>query len=100
MNNPSLTNSNYIRIIPIHFNPTTIKYKIPVRSTEYYSVLQNTFLKIYDVPGNEISTLVNNAQPPGNYIVEFNAENLPSGIYLYKFTASAYTQVRKMILLK
>ncbi len=84
---------------PNPFNPsTTIKYSIP-RSTEYYSVQQTT-LKIYDVLGREVATLVNERQKPGNYEVKFNATNLVSGVYLYQLKAGSFTESKKMLLLK
>ncbi|MCK5455536.1 MAG: T9SS type A sorting domain-containing protein, partial [Melioribacteraceae bacterium] len=80
---------------PNPFNPiTTIKYSIP-RSTEYYSVQQVT-LKIYDVLGREVTTLVNKEEQPGNYEVVFNGANLPSGTYFYKLIAKfSDSQVEK-----
>ncbi len=84
---------------PNPFNPsTTIKYSIP-RCTEYYSVQQTT-LKIYDVLGREVATLVNKRQKPGNYEVKFNATNLVSGVYLYQLKAGSFIESKKMLLLK
>ena len=84
---------------PNPFNPsTTIKYSIP-RSTEFYSVPQTT-LKVYDLLGNEIATLVNEEQKAGNYEVNFNAKKLSSGVYFYKLQSGTFTQSKKMILLK
>ncbi|OIP58677.1 MAG: hypothetical protein AUK34_08810 [Ignavibacteria bacterium CG2_30_36_16] len=57
-------------------------------------------LKIYDVLGNEIATLVNEEKPPGNYEVEFNAKGLASGVYFYRLTAGSFIQTKKMILLR
>ncbi|GAB6283744.1 MAG: hypothetical protein STSR0008_25470 [Ignavibacterium sp.] len=78
---------------PNPFNPsTTIKYHIS----------QNSFvvLKVFDVLGNEISTLVNEVKTPGEYEVEFNGKGLSSGIYFYKIEAGNFVQVNKMILIK
>ena len=84
---------------PNPFNPTTtIKYSIP-RSTEYYSVQQTT-LKVYDILGREVATLVNKEQKPGNYEIKFNADDFGSGIYFYRLQSGSFTQSRKMILLK
>lgn len=78
---------------PNPFNPTTtISWQSPV------GALQT--LKIYDVLGREIATLVNEYKPAGKYEVEFNASNLPSGIYIYKLTAGNFTAVKKLMLLK
>ena len=85
---------------PNPFNPNTkIKYSIP-RSTEYYSVLQNVTLKVYDVLGNEVATLVNEEKPAGNYEVDFDASNLPSGIYITRLTSGTYISSIKMLLIK
>jgi|GEM_PF-5031973 len=84
---------------PNPFNPSTkIKYSIP-RSTEFYSVPQTT-LKVYDLLGNEIATLVNEAQKAGNYEVNFVAKNLSSGIYFYRLQSGSFSQTQKLLLLK
>ncbi|VAX17367.1 hypothetical protein MNBD_IGNAVI01-1650 [hydrothermal vent metagenome] len=84
---------------PNPFNPsTTIKYSIP-RNTEYYSV-QHVTLRVFDILGGEITTLVNKEQKPGSYEVKFDASDLGSGIFFYQLRAGGYTQSRKMILLK
>jgi hypothetical protein len=57
-------------------------------------------LKVYDVIGNEIVTLVNENKTAGNYAVNFNASTLSSGIYLYKLQAGSFVETKKMILLK
>ncbi len=78
---------------PNPFNPSTIiKYALANK--------QHTTLKVYDVLGNEVVTLVNKELPAGNYEVEFNASNLPSGVYMYKLTAGSFVQTKKMLLLK
>jgi len=87
---------------PNPFNPTTtIKYSIPAVEKEYIPSLQ---IKIYDVLGQEIRTLVNKKQAPGNYQVQFNAEGLPSGVYIYRISATSgavsFVQSKKMILLR
>ncbi|NOX65882.1 MAG: T9SS type A sorting domain-containing protein [Chlorobi bacterium] len=84
---------------PNPFNPSTIiKYSIP-RSTEYYSVPHVT-LRVFDILGEEITTLVNKEQKSGNYEVEFNANKLASGLYFYRLTTNGFTKTMKMILLK
>jgi hypothetical protein len=66
---------------PNPFNPvTTIRYSVKTRS--------NISLTIFDILGREIKTFINDVQDAGNYSVEFDSSNLPSGIYLYKFIAS------------
>ncbi|NCS87860.1 MAG: hypothetical protein CO127_02170 [Ignavibacteria bacterium CG_4_9_14_3_um_filter_36_18] len=78
---------------PNPFNPSTkINFEIPVRT----SVL----LKVYDLLGNEITTLVNEDRPVGSYEVEFNASSLSNGVYFYRLKAGSYIETRKMLLLK
>ena len=86
-------NFNLGQNYPNPFNPTTIIN---------YTLSENSFviIKVYDILGNEISTLVNDTKPAGNYSLEFNKADLPSGIYLYSMRAKAYSRTRKMILLK
>ena len=57
-------------------------------------------LKVYDVLGNEIATLVNEIKQAGVYEVDFNASKLSSGIYFYSITAGGFKQTKKMILAK
>jgi hypothetical protein len=78
---------------PNPFNPTTnIKFQIT----------NNKFviLKVYDNLGKEVRTLVQQELKAGYYIVNFNAENLPSGVYFYKLTADGFSDVKKMALIK
>ncbi len=95
-------NQNY----PNPFNPTTtIKYTIPTPLNPPFAKGGNTrgvfiTLKVYDILGSEVSTLVNKQQSPGNYSVIFDASNLPSGIYYYRLTINKFSQTRKMLLLK
>ncbi|MCW8809784.1 MAG: T9SS type A sorting domain-containing protein [Ignavibacteriaceae bacterium] len=78
---------------PNPFNPITkIRYELPERSF--------VIIKVYDVLGKEITTLVNDEKPNGNYEVEFNGNGLASGIYYYRITAGDFSQTKKMILLK
>jgi hypothetical protein len=78
---------------PNPFNPaTTINYYIPSQS-----LVQ---LKIYDLLGREITTLVNEIRSEGNHSVSFNARSLSSGVYLYRLTAGAFSQTKRMILIK
>jgi hypothetical protein len=57
-------------------------------------------LKVYDILGNEIATLVNEEKTAGNYSVNFDGSNLPSGVYIYRLTAGNYSAAKKLILLK
>ncbi len=83
---------------PNPFNPTTtIEYSIPAVETRHALSVQ---LKIYDILGREIAALVNEKQQPGNYSVQFNAENLSSGVYFYMLETENFIAVKKMILLK
>jgi Domain of unknown function (DUF4185)/Secretion system C-terminal sorting domain len=83
---------------PNPFNPTTtISYSIPNVETKHAFNVQ---LKVYDLRGRVVTTLVDKEQVLGNYEVGFNASGLPSGIYFYKLTYGSFNQSRKMILLK
>jgi GH35 family endo-1,4-beta-xylanase len=78
---------------PNPFNPSTnIRYSI-VNAAK-------VTLKVYDILGREVQTLVNKEQAPGHYVVKFNAENLASGVYLYRITAGDFTATKKLMLLK
>jgi len=78
---------------PNPFNPTTtINYELPV--TNFVS------LKVYNVNGNEIETLVDEKQNAGSYSFNFNATSLPSGVYFYKLVTESYSETKKMILVK
>jgi hypothetical protein len=78
---------------PNPFNPETfINFHLPTTS--------NVQLKVYDILGNEIATLVNEIKQPGVYNVKFNAEKLPSGVYIYKLQAGKYLAIKKMMLIK
>jgi plastocyanin len=78
---------------PNPFNPSTsIQYRV--------SSISNVSLKVYDVLGNEVATLVNEEKPAGVYSVNFDATGLSSGMYLYKLQAAGFVETRKMILMK
>ncbi len=78
---------------PNPFNPeTTITYSIPKQ--------EFVIIKVYNILGSEVATLINRNLSPGNYEIKFDASNLPSGTYFYRFTAGAYVETRKMLLLK
>lgn len=83
---------------PNPFNPITkIRYQVPFAKSGYIPLVQ---LKVYDILGREVSTLVNEEKPAGTYIVNFDASNLSSGIYFYSILADSYHQTKKMILAK
>ncbi len=85
---------------PNPFNPATkIKFTIPVGDSNFES-LANVTLKIYDVLGHEITTLVNERKSPGIYEITFHASNLPSGVYFYELTFGNKSLTNKMILLE
>ena len=88
---------------PNPFNPTTtIKYSIPAIQTRLLGGVGNGFftLKIYDILGREIATLVNKEQKPGNYEVQFDATQLTSGVYFYKISSDNFISIKKMVLMK
>ena len=75
------------------------KYSIPVVRNEYFRSLQTT-LKVYDILGNEVATLVNENQKAGNYEVKFDASNLASGVYVYQLQSGGFFISKKMLLIK
>ncbi len=78
---------------PNPFNPST---KLNFRIANTGSVQ----LKVYDILGNEIETVVNENMQPGSYSVIFNAGNLPSGTYFYRLNAGDFSETKKMVLIK
>ena len=100
--NPQLTyrlEQNY----PNPFNPSTI-IRFQISTPEFVT------LKVYDILGREVATLINAEKPAGTYEVEFtakggsasggNAQNLPSGVYVYRLQAGKFSDVKKLLLLK
>jgi len=82
-------NQNY----PNPFNPVTnLEFGI--------SDLGFVSLKVYDILGKEVATLVNEKLSPGKYKVEFDGSALPSGIYFYRITAGEFTNTKRMMLVK
>jgi hypothetical protein len=88
---------------PNPFNPSTIiSYQLAKNS--------RVSLKVFDLLGREVTTLVNGVRPAGTYTATFNAVNLPSGVYFYRLTANAtqmesgqagtFTETRRLLLLK
>jgi Secretion system C-terminal sorting domain len=78
---------------PNPFNPTTkINYQLPKNGM--------VTLKVYDILGSEVKTLVNEIKQPGAYEVNFDGSSLPSGVYFYRLTAGTLTQTKKLVLMK
>jgi hypothetical protein len=78
---------------PNPFNPST-RIQYAVSSWQFVSV------KVYDILGKEIETLVSEEKPAGTYEVTWNAMNMPSGVYFYQIKAGSFIETKKMILLK
>jgi len=84
---------NLAQNYPNPFNPSTkISWQSPIGSHQ--------ILKIYDVLGNEVATLVNEYREAGRYEITFDASNLSSGIYFYRLQAGSFVETKKMILIK
>ncbi len=78
---------------PNPFNPaTSISYQLPLNSF--------VTLKVYDVLGNEIATLINEEKPAGSYKLDWNAADQPSGVYFYQLKTGSFVQTKKMIFLR
>jgi hypothetical protein len=85
---------------PNPFNPVTkIKYSIPV-GTYCNTPLRSVSLKIFDILGKEVATLVNEEKPAGNYEIEFDGSNLSSGVYFYQLSTYGEVETKKLILMK
>jgi len=78
---------------PNPFNPTTnIKYALPKES--------RVRINVFNILGQEVATLVNSVMPAGYHSVDFKANNIPSGMYIYKIETESFSQVKKMLLMK
>lgn len=78
---------------PNPFNPsTTIRYLVPMQS--------RVTLKVFDVLGRELTTLVNGIEEPGEKSVQFDGSNISSGMYFYELQAGEFVQARKFLLLR
>jgi photosystem II stability/assembly factor-like uncharacterized protein len=92
-NSEKITNFYLAQNYPNPFNPATlIKYQILKAS--------DVTIKVYDILGREVRTLVNEYKSPGSYNVTFNAANLSSGIYIYQMKAGNYVSSKKLVLMK
>jgi hypothetical protein len=81
---------------PNPFNPTTvIEYEIPGIGSQYH-----VSLRVFDLLGREVATLVNEKKSSGKYDVPWNASGLSSGVYFYRLQAGENVQVKKLMLLK
>ncbi|MGE5315923.1 MAG: T9SS type A sorting domain-containing protein [Acidobacteriota bacterium] len=78
---------------PNPFNPST-SFRFAVASTQHVSIC------VYDMLGREVAQLVNGEMKAGTYTVQWNASNVPSGVYIYKMTAGGFTSSKKMTLMK
>ncbi|MBI5403623.1 MAG: T9SS type A sorting domain-containing protein [Ignavibacteriae bacterium] len=82
-------NQNY----PNPFNPVTkINFEVPKQGF--------VSLKIFDVLGREVKTLVNEVKTPGVYSIDFNGAELSSGVYFYRMESAEFTDIKKMMLIK
>lgn len=80
---------------PNPFNPsTTIGFQIPGAGASWVK------LAVFNLIGQEVAVLVNGMKSAGNHVVTFDANNLPSGIYVYQLTASSFTSTRSMVLVR
>jgi hypothetical protein len=78
---------------PNPFNPsTTIRYQVPTQS--------HVTLKVFDVLGREVATLVNEAKEPGTYTVQWDAAGVSSGVYFYRLKAGDFVQTRRMMVMR
>ena len=92
-NNQTPENFSLSQNYPNPFNPVTnIKFSIPTNG--------NVKLVVFDVLGREVTTLVNEVKNAGNYVVDFDASNLSSGVYFYTLESGNFTQTKKMLLVK
>jgi len=91
--NPVATEFTLSQNYPNPFNPTTsIKYQIPT--------VAHVTLKVFDVLGREVASLVNEKKDPGYYRVQFDAAALPSGMYFYRLQAGSFGETKKMLVLR
>jgi hypothetical protein len=92
--NQNVANKIYLyQNYPNPFNPNT-NIKFQIKETRFVT------LKIYNILGKEVATLVNEKQTPGTYEINWNALEYPSGVYFYKLTSGDYTETKRMVLIK
>ena len=82
---------------PNPFNPTT-KIKFDVANVKQASLLVT--LKVYDIMGREVQTLINEKLTPGTYEVTFDGSALSSGVYFYKLISDGFTETKRMLMIK
>jgi len=86
---------------PNPFNPgTKIRYSIPNVTLRQAQGDNITTLKVFDILGNEVATLVNEQKEPGYYEADFNASQFASGVYIYRLQSGSFTSTKKMMVLK
>lgn len=91
---------NLFQNYPNPFNSeTTIKYSIAINEP-YTDTTSKVIIKVFDILGREVKTLVNQDQKPGNYQIIFNASDLSSGIYLYRLNSGNFSAAKKLLLIK
>ena len=89
----TLVNFNILQNYPNPFNPSTkIRYSVPQSL--------NVVIKVFDILGNEIETLINEEKQARTYEITWNAIDLPSGVYFYQLRAGNFVETKKMLLLK
>ncbi|MGE5436798.1 MAG: T9SS type A sorting domain-containing protein [Syntrophothermus sp.] len=92
-NNTTITNYSLEQNYPNPFNPSTrINYNLLSSGM--------TTIKVYDVVGKEIATLINEYQTSGSHYVDYNSKDLNSGVYFYKINSGEFTEVKKMVFIK
>jgi len=69
-----------------------ISYKLTVNS--------KIVMKVYDLLGREVATLINEMQSAGEHTVEWNAQNFPSGVYFYRLQSDKFAETKKLVLIK
>jgi hypothetical protein len=113
-NGPIVIPKNFalLQNYPNPFNPaTTIEYQIPLRQEAKQGGQASSFsekgerggfvsLKVYDLLGREVATLMNEQKPAGTYTIQFDGSGLTSGVYFYRLQSGTYSETKKLVLLK